>query len=72
MFKAMVIGQHDNDRRMLKAAHEMKAPARFALRKYCRNLLASGRTEDMLAKLARTPANAGGGVDLEKDDDDAE
>lgn len=65
-FKAMVIGEYDNNNRMRKAAYEMGAPAKFGLLKYCRKLLDSGKTEDMLASYTRSREKAkGDGVDLE-------
>jgi RecA/RadA recombinase len=71
MFKAMIIGQYDHDRRMLKIANDMGAPARFDLRGYCRKLLASGKSEDMLASYLREREKKGANdIDIEADAED--
>ena len=65
-FKASILGHYDGSRRLLQIAQEEGAP-NFRLRDYCNKLIASGRSEDMLAHHARRPAN---GVNLELEDAD--
>lgn len=72
MFKALIIGHYDKNRRVLKTAHDLGAPVRFDLRAYCQKLLDSGKSEDMVAANNRRLEKRSSGVDLEADDDDKE
>jgi RecA/RadA recombinase len=68
MFKAMIIGQYDSDRRMMKIASDMGAPVKFNLRRYCTKLLESGKAEDLLAASSRMKEKTKGSVDIETED----
>lgn len=74
MFKSMIIGQYDKDRRLMKIAQDLGAPVRFDLIGYCKKLLDSGRTEDMLAAHLRKEESESpkGGVDIEAEDKEAD
>jgi hypothetical protein len=58
LFKAYVIAQADGNKRLLAAAAERGAPTRFRLRDYCFHMIRSGKSEELLSRVA-TAKNTG-------------
>jgi RecA/RadA recombinase len=71
MFKACILANDGGNRAVRAKAQELGAP-KFDLRKFCKKLVETGRSEELMIKAAVASRQKAAEIDLEADDDGEE